>query len=194
MSFDLFRAADLIATPWKNGGGSTREIAAYPPGSNLDDFAWRVSIANVEADGPFSRFPGIDRTIVLLEGHGMKLLLDHAGEHRLDRVFAPFEFPGEAKVDAVLLDGATQDFNLMIRRERAGGNLSVLHRPGELAVDRDIRILFVARGRATLIEGRERTELGAHDSAVLHGDPLALSLPEGAVVFAVTLSSSTPEP
>jgi environmental stress-induced protein Ves len=189
MNFDLLRAADLVAAPWKNGGGSTREIAAYPPGSGFDDFAWRVSIADVGTDGPFSRFPGIDRTIVLLDGNGMKLIVDHADEHRLDKTFVPFEFPGEAKVDAVLIDGATQDFNLMIRRERASGNLSVLRGPGELALDRDIQILFVARGQAMLSEA---TELGIHDSALLHGGPLSLSLPEGAVVFAVAMSNSTP--
>lgn len=191
-SFDLFRAGDLVAAPWKNGGGSTREIAAYPPGSSFDDFAWRVSIADVGADGPFSRFPGIDRTIVLLDGNGMKLILDGAGEHRLDQPFEPFEFEGEAKVAAVLLDGPTRDFNLMVRRELSGGSLIVLHGPGDHAVDQDIRILFIARGRAALTDGCERTELGTHDSAVVHGGQLALSLPEGAVVFTVALSNSKP--
>jgi uncharacterized protein len=189
MNVDLLCAADLIATPWKNGSGSTREIAAYPPGSSFDDFAWRVSIADVGTDGPFSRFPGIDRTIVLLGGNGMNLILDHADEHRLDETFVPFEFAGEVQVDAVLLDGATQDFNLMIRRERANGSLSVLHGPGERVVDRDVRILFVAHGQATLSEG---TKLDTHDSALLHGGPVSLSLPEGAVVFALAMSSSTP--
>ncbi|EGD04024.1 hypothetical protein B1M_13530, partial [Burkholderia sp. TJI49] len=55
----LTRAADLVASPWKNGGGVTREIAAFPPGAALDAFAWRVSVADVGAAGPFSRFDGI---------------------------------------------------------------------------------------------------------------------------------------
>ncbi|MEC4600651.1 HutD family protein, partial [Burkholderia vietnamiensis] len=50
------RGAALVASPWKNGGGVTREIAAYPPGAALDAFAWRVSVADVGAGGPFSRF------------------------------------------------------------------------------------------------------------------------------------------
>jgi uncharacterized protein len=192
-SFDLFRADDLVAAPWKNGGGATREIAAYPPGSTFDDFAWRVSIADVDADGPFSRFAGIDRTIVLLDGNGMELVLDGAAGHRLDQPFEPFEFAGETGVAAVLIDGPTRDFNLMVRRELATGSLTVLHGPGEVAIDRDIRILFIARGRAALVDGNERTELGTHDSAVLHGGQLSLSLPEGTVVFAVAMSSSKPE-
>ncbi len=69
----LLTPADFHPMPWKNGAGRTTEIAVYPPGASLDAFLWRVSIADVERDGPFSRFPGIDRTIVLLEGGGMRL-------------------------------------------------------------------------------------------------------------------------
>ena len=69
----LLTPADFHSMPWKNGAGRTTEIAVHPPGAALDTFAWRVSIADVERDGPFSRFPGIDRTIVLLEGAGMRL-------------------------------------------------------------------------------------------------------------------------
>ncbi len=67
-------ALDAIApTPWKNGGGTTREIAVRPPGAGMDAFAWRVSVADIVADGPFSAFPGIDRQIALLDGAGVHL-------------------------------------------------------------------------------------------------------------------------
>ncbi|CAB3752768.1 Protein Ves [Paraburkholderia solisilvae] len=69
----LIRAADLLAAPWKNGGGVTREIAAYPHAAGYDTFIWRVSLADVEQAGPFSRFAGVDRTLVLLSGAGMLL-------------------------------------------------------------------------------------------------------------------------
>src|SRR6476619_3067787 len=69
----LLTPNDYRSMPWKNGAGRTTEIAVHPPGAALDAFAWRVSIADVERDGPFSRFPGIDRTIVLLGGSGMRL-------------------------------------------------------------------------------------------------------------------------
>ena len=71
--YRLLTPADYRPMPWKNGAGRTTEIAAHPAGAALDAFAWRVSIADVERDGPFSRFPGIDRTIVLLDGAGMRL-------------------------------------------------------------------------------------------------------------------------
>ena len=69
----IVRASALAATPWKNGGGMTREVAAYPVGASLDTFVWRVSVADVEQPGPFSTFAGIDRTLVLLAGAGMRL-------------------------------------------------------------------------------------------------------------------------
>ena len=68
-----FDTAELHATPWKNGGGTTRQVACWPPGAGSDDFDWRVSIATIAASGPFSTFPGIDRTIMLLDGPGVHL-------------------------------------------------------------------------------------------------------------------------
>jgi environmental stress-induced protein Ves len=186
-SFDLRRAADLTPAPWKNGGGSTREIAAGPSGSGFEDFAWRASIADVGADGPFSRFAGIDRTIVLVGGNGMALKLDGAAEHRLERPFVPFAFRGEAQVWASLIGGATQDFNLMIRRELADGDVTVLHDEGTLAVDAAVRMLFVARGRAGLIDEGRHTGLDTHDTALLRGAPVSLDLGAGAVVFAIRI-------
>src|SRR4029453_7140835 len=64
----LLTPNDYRSRPWKNGAGRTTEIAVHPAGAGLDAFAWRVSIASVERNGPFSAFPGIDRTIVLLDG------------------------------------------------------------------------------------------------------------------------------
>ncbi len=112
------RSADLQPTPWKNGGGVTRELAAFPPHSNFADFIWRVSVADVHADGAFSAFPGIDRQIALLEGAGMTLQFDEpvdgdgdgdgeyageslskAREQTLVENGVPLAFPGsEAKV------------------------------------------------------------------------------------------------
>ena len=68
----LVRRADLTPRPWKNGGGVTREIAAHPPEAGLDGFDWRLSMADVASDGPFSAFPGIDRTLTVIEGAGAR--------------------------------------------------------------------------------------------------------------------------
>jgi environmental stress-induced protein Ves len=64
----ILRAAQRAPVPWKNGGGLTREVAVYPPTSDLGSFDWRVSMAEVRGAGPFSLFPGVDRRLAVLEG------------------------------------------------------------------------------------------------------------------------------
>ena len=122
--FDL---AAIAPTPWKNGGGATRELACWPLGAGIDAFDWRVSVASVAASGPFSAYPGVDRQIMLLAGDGFHLqapggLLDH----RLDQPWQPLAFAGELAVQCRLLGGASTDFNLMLRRGRWQGQLQVL--------------------------------------------------------------------
>ncbi len=110
----ILRAADRVATPWKNGGGVTREVAARPPGAGMDGFDWRVSLADVAADGPFSAFPGVDRVLTVIEGDG--LVLEVEGRSTRLEPGAPFAFPGEAAVVARLTAGPIRDLNVMVRR------------------------------------------------------------------------------
>ena len=131
--FDLhfFDRRTLPAMPWKNGGGITREIVCQPPDAGLDAFDWRVSIAHIASDGPFSRFAGVDRVITLLEGAGVHLASgDGAVAHRLATPWQPFAFAGEADIDSRLLDGPCDDFNVMTRRERCRASVSVLRGDG----------------------------------------------------------------
>ena len=122
----LIRSADQLPMPWKNGGGVTTEIAASPAGSSLDTFEWRVSRAQVAADGPFSLFPGIDRTLVVLSGGGMVLDVAGGAPHELRPLETPFVFPGELGIHARLLAGPTRDFNVMTRRTLFSHRLTVL--------------------------------------------------------------------
>ena len=117
MTLQRFSRKALPSTPWKNGGGTTQEIAIWPPEAGFNAFDWRVSIGTVAADGPFSIFPGIDRTIVLLDGEGMRLRsADGRVVHRLDEPHEPFAFSGDVAVDCTLIGGASSDFNVMTRR------------------------------------------------------------------------------
>ena len=65
----LLRNSDHRRMPWKNGGGETVEVIVHPEGASLSDFGWRVSMASVASDGPFSVFPDIDRTLELEPRH-----------------------------------------------------------------------------------------------------------------------------
>jgi environmental stress-induced protein Ves len=116
------RAADRAAVPWKNGGGVTREIAAWPAGSDLDTFDWRVSMATVESGGPFSTFPGIDRTLTVLEGE-LVLSIDGGKDLTFDPGSEPLTFSGEAAVVAKTPSTPVIDLNVMTRRGRASAKV-----------------------------------------------------------------------
>lgn len=134
MALQRFDTARLAATPWKNGGGTTREIVCQPPGAGMDAFDWRVSIATIAAAGPFSAFPAVDRVIMLLEGAGVRLHAGTAGvDHRLDTPLAPFAFAGDSALDCDLLGGTSTDFNVMTRRGKLRAEVQVLHAAGDIA-------------------------------------------------------------
>lgn len=111
---------DYKVMPWKNGLGTTTEIAIHPPGAGLAaaPFDWRVSLADVGADGDFSRFPGYDRSILVAEGMGMELGFDSAPPARLAGPGAMTSFSGDWHTRCRLLDGPVRDFNVMSARDR----------------------------------------------------------------------------
>ena len=115
-------------SPWKNGGGSTREIVCFPPGAGMDSFAWRISVATIAQAGPFSAFAGVDRQIMLLDGDGVELVAQQAGiYHALQPRWQPFAFAGDVALDCTLLGGTSTDFNVMTRRGEWTAAVQVIH-------------------------------------------------------------------
>lgn len=145
MSPRLIRASEGRPQPWKNGLGRTTELAVQTSAAR-DEFIWRVSIADVDSDAPFSCFPGIDRHIALLEGAGFVMRLDSGRQHALTTPFEPFAFPGEAEVQVRLQGGATRDFNLMVRRNAGRGELTVWSGPGTHRLPTSTVLVHVAMG------------------------------------------------
>lgn len=96
---------------WRNGGGWTRELLAQPAG---DEWRVRVSVADIEADGPFSSFPGVQRHFAVLDGAGVELVVDGT-TRRAARGDNAVAFAGGAATTCRLIDGPTRDLNLMIR-------------------------------------------------------------------------------
>ena len=162
MEVHRFGVAQLPAAPWKNGGGVTREIVCVPAGAGLDDFDWRVSIAQIAAGGPFSAFAGVDRVITLLQGAGVRLRSrDGAIDHRLDQPLAPFPFSGDAAVDADLLGGECHDLNAMTRRGTCRAQVLVL-RASDVLPSADAGVLLAVDGEWRVApDGREPQTLSA---------------------------------
>ncbi|MCX5409458.1 HutD family protein [Streptomyces sp. NBC_00335] len=186
----ILRAADRPAARWKNGGGVTREIAAGPEGSGMDDFGWRISLAEVTADGAFSVFPGIDRTLTLAEGAGMDLSI--GGVRRLvDRRYEPQRFPGDEPTDCRLLAGPVVNFNVMYRRGVVSADTAVVRGDLALAVRPGESLLIVALEGTAEVDGS--AELGPYDAVLLTGAREALLRSAGRAAV-VRLAPAPAEP
>jgi environmental stress-induced protein Ves len=168
----LIQYASLCATPWKNGGGSTTEIAIFPATASLDNFDWRVSLATIAQDGPFSSFPGIDRSLALVQGDGV--LLDFGDERFVLSPSEPLiEFAGEDAVHATVTGQLTTDFNVMTRRGLCRHRLELLTVTGKQALKRrsGVTLLFLADGESlSLSSARERIAMVRYDTLVMDAE------------------------
>jgi environmental stress-induced protein Ves len=110
--------------PWANGGGVTREVAAEPPGAGWDGFDWRVSLADVTRDGPYSPLPGVERILTVVEGAGLELTID-GKRHVLNGRHEPLAFAGAAATGCRLLDGPVVNLNVMLRQGRSAATVEM---------------------------------------------------------------------
>ena len=187
----VLRASSYRSMPWKNGGGTTTEIAVHPEGAGLDTFEWRVSMARVETDGPFSGFPGVDRTLAILEGSGIVLNIKDRKPVTLKRTSKPLSFPADVQTSAELVSGPITDLNVMTGRgawkhsvERVASGATKT-----LTLDSEATLVLVADGEASLRIPGDEGGLAARDCAIFDRSPDALVLtPHGAcTLFIVRL-------
>jgi uncharacterized protein len=177
MSLRVLRAGSYRRMRWKNGGGETAEIAVAPEGAGLEAFDWRISMARVEADGPFSAFPGIDRTLAILDGDGLALTVD-GKETILDAGSAPLAFPADAATACRLLGGPVTDLNVMTRRGRARHWLRrlALGEAARLTTAEITTVLVAGDPGIGIDDGSSGVTLDRFDAVLVHGAGLALTL------------------
>ncbi|MFP5078014.1 HutD family protein [Rhizobium sp. YIM 134829] len=183
----ILRSANHRRMPWKNGGGETMEIAVHPTNSGLEDFGWRVSMARVESDGHFSLFPGIDRTLALLEGDGMALAIDGAAERLVTPATEPLTFPADRPTEARLVGGPILDLNVMTRRGLWDHSVTHLSLAGPH--------LLTPRAELTLLLALAPIEIDAHGKldrldAALLSTPVHVAAEQPASVYLIALTPS----
>ena len=151
----LLGPTDYRVMPWKNGRGSTTELAIHPQDSGLkgQPFDWRLSMADVTEDGDFSSFPGYDRTLIVAEGEGMELEFDGASAPM--RLTGPGQgamFSGDWLTRGRLLDGPVRDFNVMSARGRVHHECEVVAgAPVEFVWEPGVETLFCHCISGTLV-------------------------------------------
>ena len=193
----VLRASDYREMPWKNGGGTTTEIAVFPAGAGLDAFDWRISMAKVESGGPFSLFPGIDRTLALLDGHGINLTVGGALPIGLTTGSEPLSFPADVPTHATLTGGPVTDLNVMTRRGRATHSMERITVSGsvEIAAGGGTVVLFCLRGDVA-VNGEKPIRLATRDTLLLGAETTALRLESAdpATVFVIGIAGADHAP
>jgi uncharacterized protein len=165
-------------TPWKNGGGETREVLVSPPDATLDSFDWRISLATVAGDGPFSVFQGIQRTLCITRGAGIRLQVGDASACTLNESSEPYTFDGEAPTTASLIEGPIVDLNVMSRRGRIRHSVERLSFTGKLplAAAASATIVFCQRGDLMCVADETSCDLEPEDCVFLDGEPTRIDL------------------
>lgn len=168
-----FDIGTIAAAPWKNGGGATREIARSSVGSPF----WRISVADVDREGPFSTFPGLERILTVIEGDAMTLA--RARGDLLATRHVPVRFAGSDGVTGRLPAGAVRNFNVIFDATLLGAEVTVTDSgriPAHFGAIGVVTVVYCIRGAfrrdngATIGKGSGIVD----PSGTLHGNGRAL--------------------
>lgn len=181
----LITGSSLSAAPWKNGGGSTKEIAIHPAGSSLDavDFLWRLSSAEISRAGAFSPFPDFDRLLTVVRGEELVLRFDKI--HKSLKAGTVLHFHGSSSVNAELPKGPVTDLGLIYDPDQVLAKMSLIefeNRPRSFSLTSPEVLFFVIEGEiaASVYPGEKEfgVNLGDtlrvgmhHDERIVHLDP-----------------------
>jgi len=170
-----YMVENYVQMPWKNGTGITTELARS---SSVEGYDWRLSIADITADGPFSSFPDCRRIITVLEGAGMQLTVDGQSSGVL-RPFKAFTFDGDSRTNCTLIDGPIRDLNLIYRKDRIDSRFKwvELSVPRHIVTAAPMVLIFTAVGRMALRHsGAGELHLGDQELAKIENNSGTLSM------------------
>lgn len=159
--FTKLLTEELVRMPWKNGGGMTTELAKGGQGSGDQSWTWRVSMADVASDGPFSIFTGIDRSIAVIEGDGMDLHYPDGRKTGLD-LNKVVNFDGGDSIEGKLRNGAIKDINVMADRRYFKAILEIASGPIEIeksTLAGSILLIHILEGSGILSEANQEDQI-----------------------------------
>ncbi|MDA3838872.1 MAG: HutD family protein [Candidatus Delongbacteria bacterium] len=158
MKYRIITPDEYLTVPWKNGMGTTEElIVKYSP--DHDNFIWRISIAGVISDGPFSDFSGYDRTLLMLEGNGIGLNHSNGKRIELRKPTDIAEFSGDVKTTAILVNGMIKDFNVMALREKCTALVEIVSGIEEIENDFNELLIYNHTADSTIEIGNSQLKL-----------------------------------
>ena len=189
---------DHRQVPWRNGRGSTADIAwAGWPQASGEHAAWRLSLADIAEDAPFSDFAGFDRVILLAEGAGFVL---EGGGHETVTLAPPpipFAFAGEWAPTCRLLDGPVRALNVITARGRARAEVAVA-RLGPAEARRlagaEPALCYVLEGSVALEAAGEQRALARGETAVVTRVEARLVAGAAGTVLALAAIDPSPRP
>jgi uncharacterized protein len=180
----IIRFTDLERTPWKNGGGMTREIAIARAG---DALIWRLSIADVGGDGPFSKFEGLSRILTVIEGHGMELI---GPSETLQADYAvPVSFSGALDIRSRLKTGPLRDFNLIYNPSFCTGHAQVIATAsGHVVEAKSGRVIALHCIKGSVAFGDEKL-LHKGDTVLIEAEAYQYSVAESSAALVITIQT-----
>ena len=182
---DIIRFSELTESTWKNGGGVTREIACATLGENR---IWRLSMADVTCDGPFSAFAEYVRILTVVKGQGMVLQND-GGNIDAD-LWHPVQFSGALNVNAQLKSGPSTNLNLMFNPAYCTGDVTALHGPCNRSLALAEQRLFAVHSLAGALGVNGCSPLLPGDTAIITSDVGQVDLADGDAALLIQIDLS----
>ena len=176
MTMQILQSEHYKRMPWKNGGGETIEIIAFPVQASIEDFLWRISMASVATDGPFSTFANVDRTLCVLTGQSIRLKVGSEPSLLLTSASEPFRFPADVATYSALPDGPITDLNIMTNRSMFDHSVVRLRDVTaiDISPDDDAATLVLASGKCRV--SGTGPELEAYDTVILSPGETGITL------------------
>ncbi len=180
MTIQHLTASDYKTMPWSNGRGVTLEMIRCE--NKQSELLWRLSIATVTEDGPFSMFPGIERNLTVLSGQGFELVEEESGIILHAELLKPLAFAGDTPLYAKKVRGPCQDFNVMTSGALPKPRVWIEKRAANLGITKGEWLIVFALDVSIIQAGDDTINMKGHELLICER---SVRLEDGAVICLV---------